>query len=147
MNIRSANIGEESEVVGLINDLIVELNGPPLDIENASSTVGSIVAGESEGHVLVAEDDDDLVGVCTVSFQTSIRSLGKYAIVQEMYVAPEHRGGQIGAQLIAAAKKLAKTAGCPILELSTPPDGERAEEFYLNNGFFQVGVRMRSKLD
>jgi ribosomal protein S18 acetylase RimI-like enzyme len=97
--------------------------------------------------VIVASNDGDLVGVCTLTYQSSIRTLGKYAIIQEMYVAPKSRSAKLGEQLISKAKSLAENAGYPMIELSTPPDGERAESFYRNLGFTQVGVRMRYKFD
>jgi len=64
-----------------------------------------------------------------------------------MYVAPEFRRAKLGEQLIDNAKTVAEGAGCSIVELSTPPDGERAQNFYRNVGFTQVGVRMRHKFD
>ncbi|MBC8452915.1 MAG: GNAT family N-acetyltransferase, partial [Chloroflexi bacterium] len=79
--------------------------------------------------------------------QPSIRTLGKYAIIQEMYVAPEFRSDKVGAKLIEAANSFAREAECPIVELSTPPNGERAENFYREVGFGQVGVRMRYKFE
>lgn len=87
--------------------------------------------------MIVAEQDDELVGVCTLTFQPSIRTLGNYATIQEMYVAP----------MVRSAKTIAADSGCPMVELSTPPNGERAEIFYRNVGFTQVVVRMRREFE
>jgi GNAT superfamily N-acetyltransferase len=105
------------------------------------------INGELKGAVIVAEQDDELVGVCTLTFQPSIRTLGNYATIQEMYVAPMVRSAKIGAELIESAKTIAADSGCPMVELSTPPNGERAEIFYRNVGFTQVVVRMRREFE
>jgi GNAT superfamily N-acetyltransferase len=147
MDIRQAVAGEQHRIVELINDLIVELGGAPLPLDEggAATTALAFIDGALDGHILVAEQDDRLVGICTLTFQPSIRTLGKYGIVQEMYVDPEFRNEKVGERLIEAAASLAKRAGCPMVELSTPPDGEQAENFYRGVGFDQVGVRMRYK--
>ncbi|MDG0866684.1 GNAT family N-acetyltransferase [Candidatus Lucifugimonas marina] len=147
MEIRLAVEGDEVQVVELINDLIIELGGAPLPVDEATTTAAQFIGGGHEGAVIVASNDGDLVGVCTLTYQSSIRTLGKYAIIQEMYVAPKFRSAKLGEQLISKAKSLAENAGYPMIELSTPPDGERAESFYRNLGFTQVGVRMRYKFD
>jgi ribosomal protein S18 acetylase RimI-like enzyme len=146
MEIRTAEPGEESKVVELINELIVELGGAPLPVNEATITARSFIDGDRDGMVIVATNQDALVGVCTLTYQPSIRTLGKYGIIQEMYVSPEFRSSKLGARLIDKAKDIASDAGCTMVELSTPPNGERAESFYRNIGFTQVGVRMRHKL-
>jgi len=145
LELRAAVAGEEIRVVELINDLIIELGGAPLPVSKAVSTVASFINGDLTGAVIVAANDDDLVGVCTLSYQPSIRTLGTYAIIQEMYVAPDFRSEKLGEHLIEAARSVAEDAGCPMVELSTPPNGERAENFYRRVGFTQVGVQMRHK--
>ena len=147
MDIRLAISGEETRVVEMINDLIIELGGSPLPVDEASETTARFISGELEGTVIVAENDGELVGVCALTYQPSIRTLGNYGIIQEMYVAPEFRSAKLGAQLIDSAKTIAANNGCPMVELSTPPNGERAENFYRNLGFNQVGVRMRHKFE
>jgi len=145
MEIRNAIVGEETEVVGLINELIIELGGAPLPEIEATRTVASFIEESLDGAVVVAASNDELVAVCTLTYQPSIRTLGRYGIIQEMYVKPEFRSEKLGAELIEKANSIAENAGCPIVELSTPPSGERAENFYRRVGFSKVGVRMRYK--
>ena len=147
MEIRFAISGEEARVVEMINDLIIELGGSPLPGDEAAETTRLFIDGDLQGTVIVAENDNELVGVCTLTYQPSIRTLGNYAIIQEMYVTPEFRSAKLGAQLIDSAKTIAADVGFPMVELSTPPNGERAENFYRNVGFTQVGVRMRHKFE
>jgi len=67
MIIRLAVAGEETKVVELINDLIIELGGAPLPVEDAAKTTAAFVSGELEGAVIVADNKGDLVGACTLS--------------------------------------------------------------------------------
>ena len=146
MEIRTASVGEEAQIVRLINELIVELGGSALPVDDAVSTVKSFISGTMEGEIILAHEGADLVGVCTLTYQPSIRTLGRYGIIQEMYVRPEFRGENLGTKIIETAAAVAKSAGCSIVELGTPPDDERAEKFYRRVGFSQVGARMRCKL-
>ena len=147
MDIRTAVAGEEVRVVELINELIIELGGSPLPATDAAETTALFINGEFEGAVVIAEQNDEMVGVCTLTYQPSIRTLGRYAIIQEMYVSPKFRSTKLGAELIGKAEIIARDAGCPMVELSTPPNGERAENFYRNVGLTQVGVRMRHQFE
>ena len=144
MNIRFANTDDAEQIVKAINDLIMELGGATLPLAEAEAMCERVIAGDLDGAIVVANDGDQLVGVCTVSFQAAIRTLGKYAIIQEMYVAPEHRNGGLGAQLVDAAAEEAVNRECKIVELGTSPDAER---FYERIGFTQVGRRLRRELD
>ena len=146
MEIRVAVPGDEPSIVTLVNHLIAELGGESLPSEAAEKSARSFISGENKGTILVASDGNDLVAVCTLTYQPAIRSLGDYAIIQEMYVSPSHRNSNLGSQIIEFAKNEAAKDGCALIELSTPPEGENAERFYRNNGFSQVGVRMRHRI-
>ena len=87
---------------------------------------------------------DEVPGaVCTVSFAHAMRSLGRYAIIQEMYVVPELRGSGIGKEMLAAALAAATERGAAFVELGTPLHGTRQVQFYERSGFTSVGERLR----
>jgi ribosomal protein S18 acetylase RimI-like enzyme len=81
--------------------------------------------------------------VCTVSFVHAMRSLGRYAIIQEMYVVPERRSSGIGKELLEAALAAAIERGAAFVELGTPLHGTRQVQFYERSGFTSVGERLR----
>ena len=146
MDIRTATSDDASQVADLVNRLIVELGGRALAVGRASAAFREIASDPSGGCVLVAEDQDRLVGLCTMSFQAAVRTLGTYAIIQETYVDPDYRGRTVGAQLIERALAEARGHGCGVVELGTPPNGQRQEAFYTRMGFKPVGLRFRAVL-
>ena len=83
------------------------------------------------------------VAVCTVSFVDALRSVGRYGIIQEMYVEPDRRSGGAGMAVLQFALEHAVARGCRMVELGTPYHGERQIRFYQRSGFTEVGARLR----
>ena len=95
------------------------------------------------GFVALAEDGDQFTAVCTVSFVDALRSVGRYAIIQEMYVVPGVRSSGVGLELLQFALDHAISRGCAMVELGTPYHGDRQIRFYQRAGFTEVGARLR----
>ncbi|MBM3935147.1 MAG: GNAT family N-acetyltransferase [SAR202 cluster bacterium] len=146
MKTRTATARDAEKVIELVNCLLEELGARPIPYESAVPAFQSVAANEGAGSVIVAEEDSQVVGVCTLSFQTAMRTAGRYAVIQEMYVVPEHRSRSVGAQLVEHALAVARAHGCRVVELGTPPNGLRQEEFYRREGFEQVGMRFRMRI-
>ena len=147
MKIRLANADDSGQIAAAVNALIRELGGNALPAAEAQAMCDRVIAGEADGAIIIADDGDQLVGVCTVSFQDAIRTLGRYAIIQEMYIAPAHRNGGLGGELVDAAAKEAANRGCEVVELGAPPEGKDAQRFYERIGFTYVGPRLRRVLN
>ncbi|NQW16956.1 MAG: GNAT family N-acetyltransferase [Chloroflexi bacterium] len=143
MNIRLAKPSDAGEIAKSVNRLILELGGTVLPLSEAEKMCARVISCDADGAVVVADDGDQLAGICTISFQRAIRTLGKYAIIQEMYIGPEHRNDGLGSRLVEAAVSEAARHGCKVVELGAPPDGEDAERFYGRVGFTGVGQRLR----
>ncbi len=106
-----------------------------------------MVDGGKHGFVMLAESDDTICGICTVSFVVSLRTRGVYGIVQEMYILPELRGQRIGAKMLISTLEYAQSVGCIMVEVGTPPEGSRQSRFYKGVGFKRFGDRYRYKFD
>ena len=77
------------------------------------------------------------VAVCTVSFVDALRTAGRYAIIQEMYVDPGVRSSGVGIEVLWFALDHAISRGCAMVELGTPFHGDRQIQFYQRAGFHQ----------
>ena len=141
--IRQARAADAETVVGLVAALLAELGGQRLDADRALEVFMRLAGDPDAGFALLAETDAGAVGVCTVSHVTALRSLGRYSIVQEMYVSPSARGSAVGSALLARVLHMALEAGSRFVELGTPVGGERQIEFYVRMGFLVVGERLR----
>lgn len=144
---RLANPSDLEPVLCLVNRLLEELGGKALTVQATSATFSRLVEEEDAGSVVVGEEDGRIVAVCTMSFQDAIRTAGTYAIVQEMYVVPEFRSVGLGARLMEYALSEAHKHGCSVVELGTPANGVRQEQFYQRLGFQAVGLRLRRMLN
>jgi GNAT superfamily N-acetyltransferase len=145
--IREATHEDVPAVVTGVRELLVELGGKPLATPVLAETAHALVDDGSAGVVLVAERDGDVVGIIGVSWQTAMRIPGRYGVIQELWVKPEHRYMTIGADLVTALVELAHKRGVQRIEVGLPSERYLAlsatEAFYINNGFTQIGMRMR----
>ncbi len=145
--IRQATHEDVPAVLTGVRELLVELGGKPLATPLLAETAHALIDDGSAGVVLVAEHDGEVVGVIGVSWQIAMRIPGRYGVIQELWVKPELRYMTIGADLLGALAELAHRQGVERIEVGLPseryPGLSATEAFYLNNGFTQIGMRMR----
>ena len=68
----------------------------------------------------------------------------KFGEITELYIKPEFRSKRIGEELISQAKRFARERGWNALEVGAPdlPRSQRTVNFYLRNGFSEIGPRL-----
>lgn len=104
---------------------------------------------QGQYHVIVAFDDDKIVGFGALCESHSLYAEGTFGIIQEFYVLPEYRSRNIGAALLREIVAFARQKYWKRLELCTPPvpEFERTVTFYQANGFeITGGYKMKSML-
>ena len=143
MQVRLASIRDRDEAVRLVRALLTELGGNPPPLEDLIPVYEGLVSNDGSGFVVIGEDVRRVVAVCTVSFLDSLRTTGRYAIIQEMYVDPERRSTGVGMEVLRLALEHAVANGCQTVELGTPYHGDRQIQFYRRAGFTEVGARLR----
>lgn len=92
------------------------------------------------GHILVAAMGDDVVGMVSLLYVISTAEGGRAALLEDMIVAPEKRGGGIGGALLKAAIAFARQQDCRRITLLTDADNEGSIRLYTREGF--QGSRM-----
>jgi GNAT superfamily N-acetyltransferase len=176
-SVRAAAGEDTSAVAGAVHQLLRELGGTPPPLIEMEKTVRELIGDPAAGAVLVAADDDAtgarergtagagagagtgkrgvgvagergaIVGVIAASWQTAIHVPGRYALIQDLWVASSHRGQAIGRALLDALFALAREQGMARAEVGLPRESFAAiratEAFYLDNGFAPLGARMR----
>ena len=89
--------------------------------------------------VVLAEAESVIVGLATVSKRPQLRLTGNLVTIDELAIAPEWRGRQIGKALLNHAKEIASQSGCRRLELLTNRSRESYRRgFYIKNGFTEA---------
>jgi GNAT superfamily N-acetyltransferase len=149
-SVRAAVGADTSAVAGAVHQLLRELGGTPPPLIEMEKTVRELIGDPGAGALLVAEEDGAIVGVLGASWQTAIHVPGRYALIQDLWVAASHRGQAIGRALLDALFALAREQGMARAEVGLPRESFAAiratEAFYLDNGFAPLGARMRRLL-
>jgi len=80
--------------------------------------------------VLVADDEDTIVGFTTVYLEFVSVRFGQRAWVEDLAVAPDRRSSGIGKALLDGAKSWARDHKADVLELNSGPARVDAHRFY-----------------
>jgi len=100
-------------VLALHRDFFAE-DGYAFDGEESRRNLARLLAEPGLGRVFVLEEGGKLAGYLVLTFGFSLEFGGRDALVDELYVAPGHRGRGLGTQGLAAAE-----AACRELEIHT----------------------------
>jgi len=130
-------------VLRLVRGLLIELGGNPAPAEELFAVFEELAADGDSGFIVIAERDGEAKAACAASYTAALRTVGRYAIIQEMFVEPEERSTGVGRAVIDFALEHAAARGCQVVELGTPRIGDRQIAFYERAGFANVGARMR----
>jgi len=96
---------------------------------------------------VAVDADEDLVGYVFV-LPESMRFVWDSAVLNEIYVAPDYRGGGVGDDLMDAALDLAADQDLPLdrIVLDVDPENARAKAFYDRYGFEHWGELVAREL-
>ena len=113
-------------------------NESPDDAHNAAF-FGGFVAPSERGMLIAAYGDDGAPAGYTCLYWTySSVSATDVVLLNDLYVAPAHRGARVGEALIAAARDVAVERGCSHLRWATTLDNRRAQRLYERVGAERV---------
>jgi len=102
---------------------------------------------DPNNHLIVAEQDGEVVGALQLTFTPSISFRGgKRATVESVRVDEKLRGQGIGKALMLYAIERAKEESCISIQLTTNAEREDAHRFYRNLGFEGSHIGMKLKL-
>ncbi len=150
VRIRLAQVQDAAAVAAAVRELLLELSGDapqPVALERAAR---ALLEDPAAGAVLVAMDGEEIAGVLSASWQLAIHVPGRYALIQDLWVSPGHRGEAIGRELLLALFDLAVEREIVRVEVGLPSERfaglPATEAFYRANGFSHLGPRMRQLL-
>lgn len=129
--IRPAAEEDVPALVAAYDWLFAPPGGPPprWDPELAAERLQRALAGE-RSEVLVAEDDGEVAGLCTVYLDIESVRYGQRAFVEDLAVDPGRRSQGHGKALLDAAKQWALGMGASHLELDSGDARADAHRFY-----------------
>lgn len=150
LRIRLAEPADTPAVAHAVRDLLEELGGAPDRVGVERAAAAALLSDAHATTVLLADDRGSIAGLLGVSWPLAIRALGRYALIQELWVHPQHRDHGVGSMLLIRLMALARDRGVSRIEVGLPGASfeqlARTEGFYRANGFKSLGTRMRRSL-
>lgn len=123
------------ELVELLKTLFEQEAEFEPNSEAQRKALSKIILDPKIGIVLVARDDEKIIGMINLLFTESTALGSKVAIFEDMVVQSIFRDKGIGSQLIDFAIAEAKKEGCKRITLLTDVENNQAQSFYQKKGF------------
>lgn len=135
MIFRDAEAGDIPYIVSLLADDPLGAQREQLGDPAYYKALEAIDADPST-RFIVAEDDGVVVGCLQLSILPGIARRGMLrAQFESVRIAGSQRGGGLGALLVAEGVRLAREAGCGMIELASDQTRKDAHRFWERQGF------------
>lgn len=134
LSIVQATQAQATQVRGLLDAQFAD-HAIRVDDARLEHALGTLLASPQLGRVLLAREGDRAVGLAVLAFTWTLEHGGPVAWLDELYVAPQARGGGVGGRLLSDAIAIAEGAGCLTLELEVDASHARVESLYRREGF------------
>src|SRR5215218_9326319 len=120
VRVREASLGEEERILPLYEWLFGEpgYEPPGWDPERARRALAEAIAAP-DSTVLVVEDGDELIGLCTAYLELNSVRFGQRCWVEDLSVHPQRRSHGVGGKLLDSAADWARGRGATHIELDT----------------------------
>jgi GNAT superfamily N-acetyltransferase len=130
VEIRSATEDDLSALLPLLRGYCDFYGFSPPDDGLIEMARALIASADSEGMLLVADDDGAVVGFAAVGWKWSSLRAARIAVLEDLFVASEARGRGAADALIRGCADRAREHGAPVLSWQTATDNHRAQAVY-----------------
>lgn len=129
---RRATADDAEVVARLLHDFNTEYDTPSPGPDALAARLRDLLAGPSSFALLGGEPP---CGVALVTLRPNVWFDGPVALLDELYVAPEHRGGGIGGAMIELLVAECAARGVELVEVNVDEGDVDALRFYARHGF------------
>lgn len=129
---RLAAPDEAQTVAALLDAFNREYATPTPGPAVLTARLGRLLAG---GQVLAVLSGEPAVAVALLTLRPNIWYDGPVALLDELYVAAEHRGQGLGSALLKAAEAAVRARGAELLEINVDAADAGARRFYERHGY------------
>jgi len=133
ISLRQASLDDLALVLPRTRDLNAH---EAISIEPAAleAALARLLTDPSLGGVWLVERDGAAIGYAIVTFGYDLEFAGRDAVLTELWIDPEARGGGAGGEVIDQLAPILKTLGVGALHLQVRPDNA-ARRLYERRGF------------
>ena len=103
--------------------------------ETREAAVQTLLNNPAFGEIWMIESGDELAGYVTFAFGYSIEFNGRDAFIDEIYIAPDHRGAGLGTAALSRLKNALRESGIKAAHLEVEVDNTKAQALYARQGF------------
>lgn len=131
MEIRGATETEVEQIVPLMLAYCDFYEVPHPDEAALTEMARALIAApDEEGFLLIGAEDGRVAGFAACGWKWSSLRGARIVVLEDLFVAPDFRGGGLADALIAAAAELARAHGAPVMTWMTQPSNKRAQAVY-----------------
>ncbi len=141
ITIRRAEAADAAAVARLLHDFNTEFGDPTPGVAALTERAGEMIAAEEMIVMLAGEGPE---GLAQLRLRPSVWSGALDAYLEEVYVAPAHRGRGIGRALLESVLEVARAQGATRIDLGTSETDTAAIGLYESCGFSNLehGAKM-----
>ena len=129
---RLATVADAATVAQLLDAFNREYDDPTPGTDVLAARLERLLAG---GDVIALLAGDPANGLAVLTLRPNVWYDGPVALLDELYVVPELRGGGLGSALLAAAEEVTRARGGELLEINVDGDDLDARRFYQRHGY------------
>ena len=136
--------------ISILLQLLYDLGRPKPQEDNDVDTFENLLKkyfADSDKKILVAELDDEIVGMVSMVFLSRLNRSTLEMYIPELIVLEKSQNRGIGKQLIYACIDLAKEKKCHRIRLESGNQRKNSHEFYKHLGFEQSALSFTKNLE
>lgn len=127
---------EDADAIGrLLHDFNTEYDQDSPGAAVLAARLRTLLAGDRTFALL---SGDPPLAVALVTLRPNVWYQGQVALLDELYVVPEHRNGGIGSALVALLLSTARARSVDLIEINVDEGDVDAQRFYERHGFSAV---------
>jgi ribosomal protein S18 acetylase RimI-like enzyme len=119
--------------------------GWTFDLAVARVAMLGLLADAARGRLWTLDDDGVVAGHLSVTFGWSLEYQGRDAFMDELWIAPSHRGRGFGREGLALAERTCLAAGVRALHLEVERTNARARGLYRRSGYAETARLLLTK--
>jgi GNAT superfamily N-acetyltransferase len=132
VNVRKASPDDAVTVAELLDAFNREFECPTPGVDVLAGRLSMLLAGP---HTFAVLAGDPAVGVALVTLRPNVWNEGPVALLDELYVAPDHRSQGLGSAMLAEVEAIVRERGGELVEIDVDGVDHDARRFYERHGY------------